>query len=77
MEYEKIVVSPNAGVGAFVSNVDLANFDDVSLIEMKKAFAQYGVLFFRDQQLDESQHIALAKRWGDININRFFTSVPG
>jgi taurine dioxygenase len=77
MEYQNIVVAPTSGVGAFVSGIDLAEFDDAALVELKHAFAQYGVLFFRDQQLSETQHIALAKRWGEININRFFTPVDG
>lgn len=77
MEYQNIVVVPTSGVGAFVSSIDLAKFDDAALVELKHAFARYGVLFFRDQQLNEAQHIALANRWGEININRFFTPVDG
>ncbi len=76
MEYQNIEVSPNAGVGAFVKGVDLRSFDDVTLIELKAAFAEYGVLFFRDQSLTPEQHIALAQRWGEINVNRFFAHVP-
>ena len=77
MQYQNISVTPAAGVGAFVSDINLVEFDDATLIELKHAFAQYGVLFFRDQQLNETQHIALARRWGEININRFFTPVAG
>ena len=32
----------------------------------------YGVIFFRGQDLTPQQHIDLAERWGTININRFF-----
>ncbi len=77
MNYQHIQVAPNAGVGAFVSGVDLTQFDDFTLAELRHAFAQHSVLFFRDQQLSEAQHIALAERWGDINVNRFFASVEG
>ena len=77
MNYEQIQVMPNAGVGAFVSGLDLADFDDATLAELRRAFAQYSVLFFRDQRLSEAQHIALAERWGEINVNRFFAHVEG
>jgi taurine dioxygenase len=39
--------------------------------------ARYGVIFFRDQDLSPEQHIAFAKRWGEIEINRFFRPVEG
>ena len=77
MSGQCIEVVANAGVGAFVSGVDLSNFDDAALAAMRTAFAQHSVLFFRDQKLTEQQHIALANRWGDINVNRFFAHVDG
>ena len=76
MSYRTIEVDPNAGVGAFVRGVDLTQFDDETLNELRDAFARYSVLFFRDQHLSETQHIALAERWGEINVNRFFAAVP-
>ena len=33
------------------------------------------MIFFRDQNLTPEQEITFARRWGEININRFFTSV--
>ena len=39
-------------------------------------FAEHGVVFFRDQELSEDDHIALAERFGPININRFFAAHP-
>lgn len=77
MGYQNIKVAPNAGVGAFVEGVDLSDFDEQTLAELRHAFAEYSILFFRNQQLSEQQHIALAERWGDINVNRFFTHVEG
>ena len=77
MGYQHIQVTPNAGVGAFVTGVDLTDFDEAVLAELRAAFADHSVLFFRDQQLSEDQHIAFAERWGDINVNRFFAHVDG
>lgn len=76
MGYQSIEVEPVAGVGAFVHGVDLAQFDDTALAELRDAFAEFSVLFFRDQKLTEEQHIAFAERWGEINVNRFFAAVP-
>ena len=45
--------------------------------EVQHAFAEHGVIFFRDQKLTPEQHIAFARRWAPIDVNRFFTAVPG
>jgi taurine dioxygenase len=44
---------------------------------MRRAFGEYGVIFFRDQHLTPDQHVGFAERFGPININRFFATVPG
>ena len=76
MTYQHIEIQPQGAVGAFVKGVDLRSFDDAALGEMREAFAAHSVLFFRDQTLSEEEHIDLAERWGEININRFFATVP-
>lgn len=64
-------------VGAHVGDVDLAQpLDDATVEQLRVALGEYGVLFFRDQDLTEDQHIALAERFGTIDVNRFFTPVP-
>ena len=70
-----ITVQPQGAVGAEVGGVDLNHLDPATLAELSEAHAQYGVLFFRDQQLTPEAHIALAQGWGEINVNRFFTPV--
>jgi len=60
-------------VGAEIRGVDLAQMSDETFGAVKQAFADYGVLFFRDQSLSPDQHIAFAERWGDIVVNRFFS----
>ena len=47
------------------------------MAELKDAFGRYSVIFFRDQTLTPQQHIALAERWGAINVNRFFKPLDG
>ena len=68
------VASP--ALGAFVEGLDLSQpLDEAVLNDLIRAHADYGVLFFRDQQLTPDEHIALAEQFGEINVNRFFAAV--
>lgn len=72
-----IAVNALPGVGAEISGIDIAGeLSAESLDVLKDAFASYGLLFFRDQSLDESDHIRFAQAFGDINVNRFFAAHP-
>ncbi len=64
------------GVGAFVDNIDLNRLDADTADTLKTAIGDYGVLFFRDQDLTTDQHIAVAEQFGGVNVNRFFAHVP-
>jgi taurine dioxygenase len=79
MEYQHISATPcEGGLGATIGGVDLTQpLDDATFSEIRRAFGEYGVIFFRDQQLTPQQHISYAERWGAINVNRFFTPVDG
>jgi taurine dioxygenase len=66
-----------AGCGALVSGIQLANLNDGELAGLRRAFSEYGVLFFRDQQLSEKEHLTFARRWGRIVLNKFFRPVAG
>ena len=65
------------GCGAEVLGVDLRRLDDDALAAVRRAYADHGVIFFRDQRLTEDDHIALARRFGDIDINKFFPHIAG
>ena len=77
--YSLIDVRPISGtVGAEIHGINLKKaISDKEFSEIHSAFGQYGVIFFRDQNLTPEEEISFAKRWGKININRFFTSVDG
>ena len=62
----------SAGCGAVVTGVELGRFSDDEKHEIWKAFLEHGVLFFVDQRLTPEAHIALARRFGEIVINKFF-----
>ncbi len=65
-------VEPASGVGAYVSGLNLADLSSLPVALLKEALGEYGVLFFRDQSLTPEEHIAFARCFGTININRFF-----
>jgi taurine dioxygenase len=70
-----IEIRKHGRVGAEILGIDLSRplaEDDLSA--MRAAFAEHGVVFFRDQSITEQQHIDFARHWGAININRFFTA---
>jgi taurine dioxygenase len=65
-------VSPFKNCGAVVSNLQLATMTDTELAELRSAFTEYGLLFFRDQDLPPQEHLRFANRFGSIVINKFF-----
>ena len=69
-------IRPHGRVGAEILGVDLARLSDADLAQIRTAFADHGVVFFRDQVIDEPAHIAFARAIGPININRFFAAHP-
>ena len=59
-------VDPVGAVGAEISGVDLARLDDRAYAEIKQAFLDHLVLFFRDQRLSPEQQVALTRRFGPV-----------
>ena len=78
-QYQHIGVRPlSEFIGAEVEGIDLSSqLNDECFAELRQAFLEHGVIFFRDQELDPDQQVAFAERWGPINVNRFFNPVPG
>ena len=74
MRSNYLEIRPLSGsVGAEIGGVDLSaalSAEDTAFI--RAALAAHGVVVFRDQVLTPPQHIAAAKTFGEININRFF-----
>ena len=65
------------GCGAEVTGIQLASLSEAQLKNLRGAFAEYGLLFFREQQLSPEDHLAFANRFGEIVLNKFFTPVAG
>lgn len=79
MQSNTIRISPvGASVGAEITGVDLSEpLTPSALGAIKRTLADNGVVFFRDQALTPEQHIALARQFGAINVNRFFAHADG
>ncbi|MEL7540134.1 MAG: TauD/TfdA family dioxygenase, partial [Pseudomonadota bacterium] len=57
-------VTPVAGVGAEITGIDIKSLTDQEFEAVHEAFADHGVIFFRDQETSENDHIAFAERFG-------------
>jgi taurine dioxygenase len=78
MRNTTIEVKPLSGaLGAEIFGVDVARIDDAQFEEVHAAFLEHQVIFFREQELTPPEHLAFAKRFGPVNVNRFFATVPG
>ena len=70
--YRHIEVKPIAGaLGAEIEGADLGNLDEETFDEIKAAWLEHLVVFFRHQKITPEQQIAFAKRFGDIHHHPF------
>jgi taurine dioxygenase len=79
MNYDHIEVMPIAGaLGAEVHGVDLGGeISNSAMAEVRDAFTRNSVVFFPGQDLSPEQHLAFARRFGGIDVNKFFPNVAG
>ncbi len=57
-------------IGAVLHGVDLSEpMDDALVAEIRKALLRYKVIFFRDQDITREQHIAFARKFGELEIH--------
>ena len=79
MRNTQMEIRPISGaLGAEIFGVDLAaGVNDETFDRIRGAFLDHGVIVVRDQNLTPEQHLAAARRFGKINVNRFFTPVDG
>ena len=65
-------------VGAEIKGVDVANLSDGDFEKIEDAYNRYSVLVFREQKLTPEQHIAFARRFGELEISpRTQFALPG
>ncbi|MEM7525051.1 MAG: TauD/TfdA family dioxygenase [Pseudomonadota bacterium] len=64
---------PLAGaLGAEITDIDLSRLDDAGFAALRDVFLDRSVIVVRDQTLTADDHVAFARRWGEIVVNRFF-----
>lgn len=67
-----------ATVGAVISGIDLRGpLPDDAIAEVRQALYDYKVIFFRDQPLTPQQHVAFARRFGELEVHPFLPSNTG
>jgi taurine dioxygenase len=70
--FQHISVSPVAGaLGAEVGGVQLGQLRDDAFNEVRAAFLEHQVLFFRDQEITRDQHKAFGRRFGTLQIHPY------
>src|SRR5581483_801368 len=74
--YDRISVRPlSPTIGAEIGGVSLAEtIDDETFADVKRAFLDWKVVFFRDQFVTSAQQAAFARRFGDLEVHPFLPS---
>ena len=69
--FTRLQVAPlTPAIGAEIAGVDLRDEqDDAVIAEIRAALLAHKVIFFRDQFLTPAQHIAFARRFGELEIH--------
>jgi taurine dioxygenase len=62
------VVPLTGPIGAELRDVDLRKVDDDDIAAIRAALLRHLVVFFRDQELDDGSHLALAQRFGEVMV---------
>ena len=64
-----------ATIGATIGGLDLTeDLPDDVIAEVRQALLDYKVVFFRGQHLTAAQHVAFARRFGELEVHPFLKS---
>lgn len=79
MRKQEAVVRPVSGaLGAEIFGMDLTDVDDAGFERIRALLLRYLVIFFPDQShLTPEAHIALGKRFGEVEVHPFLPKVEG
>ncbi len=77
-DFNRIDVRPMTGsIGAEIAGVDLRELDDELVAELRQAWLDHKVLFFRDQDLTHQQHLDYGRALGELEVHPFSDQVEG
>jgi len=79
MTFDTIQTTPlTPALGAEIGGVDLSEaLADEVIAEIRRALLHYRVVFFRDQDITPDQHLAFARRFGDLVDYPMVTGLDG
>ncbi|OCC23782.1 taurine dioxygenase [Croceicoccus estronivorus] len=56
-------------IGAEIGGIDIADAGDAEIDLIHKALLRYKVVFFRNQSLTRTQHVAFGRRFGELEVH--------
>jgi taurine dioxygenase len=64
-------------IGAEVGDIDLREpLDHDTYLALRRALVKFKVLFFRDQNITPAQHVAVARRFGELEVHPMISHHP-
>ncbi|SCU75376.1 Alpha-ketoglutarate-dependent taurine dioxygenase [Cupriavidus necator] len=64
-------------IGAEVEGIDFREpLEDDTYLSLRRALLKYKVLFFHKQAITPAQHVAVARRFGELEVHPMFTNHP-
>ncbi|AEI80494.1 alpha-ketoglutarate-dependent taurine dioxygenase TauD [Cupriavidus necator N-1] len=64
-------------IGADVEGIDFREpLDEENYLSLRRALLKYKVLFFRKQAITPAQHVAVARRFGELEVHPMLTNHP-
>lgn len=73
MAIEVRPITPAVGADIYGADVTL----DKNIEDIRQAFIEHSVVAIRGLNLSPNEHLNFARKWGEINVNRFFKPVEG
>ena len=72
------VIPMSATIGAMIEGADLGqDLGDDDIAAIRQALLDWKVVFFRDQDITTDQHLAFARRFGELEVHPFAPEKPG
>lgn len=68
--------APYIGAELTGYSIAAASQDDDLIAETRRLLLEHKVLFFRDQDITPAQHVAFARRFGELELNPYHASHP-
>lgn len=70
------VIPLSGAMGAEIKGADLRVVDDRTFAAIHDILLQFGMIYFRDQDITPDQQLALAKRWGEPHFHPYMPGLP-